>query len=182
MEEDVDHFGNHEFVQRLTVAHSSRSPGLASARRWRPGDVDDDLVALVGATPPGQYPSFAMTAKLFAIWHCGRSSKPQGYTVNGIGRWVRQLGVKDPKARRLIDRIIAADTEDDLTSALAALAATRTRHPPQWEKVLAELLRWADPAARTDIRFAWARDFHRYVPPRAHSTLAPEMSRTQETT
>lgn len=185
MDEDIDHLANRDFVKRLTMAHSSESPRLASAARWRPGDVAGDVFALVGITPPGKYRSFLMMAKLFAIWHRGRSvapPMPQPPTVHGIGRWARQLGPKNPKARRLIDRIIAADTDDDLTSALAALAATRTRHPPHWEVVLAELQRWADPAARTDMRFVWARDFHRHRPPRAREGAPTTVSRTLEMT
>ncbi len=187
MDEDIDHLANRDFVKRLTMAHSSESPRLASAARWRPGDVaGGDVFALVGITPPGKYRSFLMMAKLFAIWHRGRSvapPMPQPPTVHGIGRWARQLGPKNPKARRLIDRIIAADTDDDLTSALAALAATRTRHPPTLGSGARRTSAVADPAARTDMRFVWARDFHRHRPPRAREGGAPTtVSRTLEMT
>jgi hypothetical protein len=171
-----------DFVCQLVVAHRSGSPELASMRRWHPRDVDADFVALAAAAPSGEYPCFALTAKLFAVWHQGRSAASEGYATQGIGRWVHQLGVRDPKAKRLISRIIAADTEDELNHALTALAAMRTRRSPHWATVLTELLRWADPATRADIRFDWARDFYRYEPPGAGVSTRLESPSTQETT
>jgi hypothetical protein len=169
-----------DFVCRLVLAHSRRSPELAAARRWRPGDVGGDVVALVGPTSTEEYPCFATTAKLFAIWHQGKRSTSRGFPVDGIGRWVHQLGVKDPKAIRLIGRIVAADTGDDLAAALTVLAAKRTRRSPHWETVLTELLRWADPAERTAIRFDWVRDFYRYVPSRTIATPHAGQTPTEE--
>jgi hypothetical protein len=178
----TDQSVNGDFVHRLVNAHSSRSPELAAARRWHPGEIAVNLPTLIGpASPePEQHPCFAMTAKLFAVWHQGRSAASQGFPPHGIGRWAHQLGVKDPKAERLISRIIAADNGNELTTALTALAASRTRRSPHWETVLTELLRWSDPAERAAIRFDWARDFYRYVPARSIATPQPAPNPTEE--
>jgi hypothetical protein len=69
---DSEEVGNDDFVRRLIMAHSSRTQELAAARRWHPGDVNGDLLALIGPTSPQHYSSFATTAKLFAVWHQGR--------------------------------------------------------------------------------------------------------------
>jgi CRISPR-associated protein Cse2 (CRISPR_cse2) len=160
----VDQRVNADFVHRLLVAHSSRSCELAVARRWSPGDVDRHVLALVGPVSPLHYFSFATTAKLFAVWHQGRSAASRGFPEDGIGRWAQQLGVGDPKVQRRLDRIINADNDNELAAALTALAAKRTRRSPHWESVLRELLRWSDPSARVATRFDWASDFYRYLP------------------
>lgn len=179
---DNDHSVNDDFVRRLVIAHSRRSPELASARRWRPGELDGAVLMLIGpaSLEREQYPCFAMTAKLFAVWHQGRSAASQGFPAHGIGWWAHQLGVNDPKAQRMISRIIFADNGNELTTALTALAARRTRRSPHWTTVLTELLRWSDPSARAATRFDWARDFYRYVPARSIATPQPTPYPTEE--
>lgn len=154
------------FVRRLAHAHRSRSAGLAAARRWRPGVVDHRIAGLVCLdTEPAtadEYPWWAQTAKLFGLWHSGRSEVAYGYRGNGIGRWAHQLGVGDPGAERLIARLTAAATPAGLDAALTALAGRRTPRPPHWATVLGELTAWADPSRRDSIRFVWARDFYSF--------------------
>lgn len=169
-----------DFVSRLVVAHSSQSRELAAARRWRPGEVNGLVLALVGPTSPQHYSSFATTAKLFAVWHQGRSMASQGFPEHGIGQWAHQLGVGDPKVQRLFSRIINAHNDNDLAVALTALAAGRTRRSPHWETILNELLRWSDPSARIAVRFGWANDFYRYRPNRSSATR-PVTYATEET-
>jgi hypothetical protein len=60
------------------------------------------------------------------------------------------------------------------------LAGRRTRHSPHWHTVLEELLRWADPATRAEVRFTWARDFYRYVPARPITERRVQSSSIQE--
>lgn len=154
------------YVRRLAHAHKSRSAGLAAARRWRPGVIDHRIAELTCLdTEPAsaaEYPSWAQTAKLFALWHGGRSQVGYGYAGDGIGRWAHQLGVGDLSAERLIARITAATTPAALDTALSALAARRTPRPPHWQTVLAELTGWADPTKRDAIRFSWSRDFYSF--------------------
>jgi hypothetical protein len=154
------------FVRRLAHAHRSSSPGLAAARRWRPGVVDHRVAGLacLDSEPASaaEYPCWAQTAKLFAIWHGGRIEVAYGYSGNGIGRWAHQLGVGDHGAERLIAHITAAATPDALDAALTALARTRPPRPPHWQTVLAELAAWADPAQRDNVRFTWSRDFYSF--------------------
>ncbi|KAA1248579.1 hypothetical protein F0Q45_19835 [Mycobacterium simiae] len=165
-EKSVPDSRSERFVRRLAHAHKSRSAGLAAARRWRPGVVDHRIAALVclDSEPASatEYPWWAQTAKLFAIWHGGRADTSYGYPGNGIGKWAHQLGVGDLTAERLIARIAHADTPVTLDTALSALARQRTPRPPHWATVLAELTAWDDPAQRDTIRYKWARDFYSF--------------------
>ena len=178
---DADQRVNADFVRRLLLAHSSRSCELAAARRWLPGEVNRHVLTLVGPASPQHYSSFAITAKLFAVWHQGRSAASQGFPEHGIGRWTHQLGVSDPKVQRLFCRIINADNDNDLAAALTALAAKRTRRSPHWETVLNDLLRWSNPAARVATRFDWANDFYRYLPNRSFTRPRPVALPIEET-
>ncbi|MEB3023399.1 MULTISPECIES: type I-E CRISPR-associated protein Cse2/CasB [Mycolicibacter] len=173
-EKPVETARDERFVRRLAQAHRSRAETLNAARRWQPGVVDHRVVALTCLdTEPAsasEYPCWAQTAKLFAIWHGGRTDPQYGYAGNGIGRWAHQLGVGDPSAERLIDRITAAATPLTLDAALTALARRRTPRPPHWATVLAELADWSDPARQDQVRFAWARDFYSF--PRSTKAVA----------
>lgn len=169
-----------DFVSRLLDAHAIQSRELVAARRWRPGEVNGLVLALVGPTAPQHYSSYATTAKLFAVWHQGRSAPSRGFPEHGIGQWAHQLGVGDPKVQRLFSRIINAHNDNDLAVALTALAAGRTRRSPHWETILTELLRWSDPSARIAVRFDWANDFYRYRPNRS-SITRPATYPTEET-
>jgi hypothetical protein len=171
---DPDQHVSAGFVRRLLVAHSTRSRELAAARRWRPGDVNDQLLALIGPVSPQHYSGFATTAKLFAVWHQGRAVASEGTPEHGIGWWTHQLGIGDAKTQRMFGRIINAHNDSELVAVLTALAAKRTRRPPNWETVLEELLRWSNPSARVTTRFAWANDFYLYRPNRSSAArLAP---------
>ncbi len=159
------------FVRGLAKAHRAREATLSAARRWRPGIVDRRVIALtcLDAEPAtaAEYPCWAQTAKLFAIWHGGRADPQYGYPGNGIGRWAHQVGVGDPAGERLIGRITTAATPLALDTALAALAGRRTPRPPHWASVLSELAAWSDPAQRDRVRFEWAHDFYSFARPAA---------------
>lgn len=171
------------FVRRLGYAHRSRSADLRAALRWHPGVVDRQVVSLTcldfEPASAAEYPWWAQTAKLFAIWHGGRADPGYGYPGNGIGRWAHQLGVGDPSGERIIGRITGATTPLNLDAALTALARRRTPRPPHWMSVLGELTAWADPARRDGIRFAWARDFYRFSPSDRPATTADDSITSQ---
>lgn len=156
----------HGFVRRLAAAHGEQSPSLTVARHWRVGDGDEDVRMLVGDAHGDDYFWFATTAKLYALWHSGRPAASDGSVGHGIGQWTRQLGVRDPRAQRLLRRIVDAGSAEELAAILVVLASKRTRHAPHWDTVVDELLGWAVPTNRTGIRFAWGQDFYRHLAPK----------------
>lgn len=170
---DLDTNRIDRFVTRLAREHKHRSHTLAAARRWVPTTVDYRIAELTCLdTEPAtaaEYPAWAQTAKLFAIWHGGRQVALYGWPGNGIGRWAHQLGVNNPAGERIIERLTDATTPELLDAALTALAKTRTARPPHWATVVTELTDWADPAKRDQIRFTWAHDFYSF-PPKTDAT------------
>lgn len=161
------------YIHVLGAAVHSQDPAVGRLLRWAPdGRVDVDVLRITSDAADDQWISWALAGKLFARWHSGRINVHYGKAGVGLGHGLRSLGApgargpRDPSAVRLLDRLLAANSDAALADVLDA-AGRRLRSvdfPPHWATITAELESWRNPVARTDIKVLWARQFHTYQP------------------
>lgn len=158
------------FIRRLAAGHAAAT--LGPLRYWHPGQIDPEVIAFTQDATRAEYVPWALTAKAFALFHSARRDVRYGYAGDGIGRWARRADISPQTIERLLTALTRAQEPLDVDRQLSALARMNTlgaRFGPHWETVQAELVAWADPVTRDDIRFAWARDFYSYTPRTHHN-------------
>lgn len=170
-----------ELMRRVYRAH--KKGDTTHLRRWRPGVVDVNVIALTQDASPREYPVWALTAKLFVLVGRGLEEtwvnrKGRG---TGIGRWAyfakpRNNGKADPQCERLLVSLTRAETLDEVHDALVALASVSTQ-APDWFQVLNELTEWTYPHRREQVRYRWAQQFH--TPPKKPTVSAETAEPTE---
>lgn len=153
------------FIRRLAAGHAAGT--LGPLHRWHPGQIDPQVIAFTQDATRIEYIPWALTAKAFALFHSTRREVRYGYPGDGIGRWARRANTNPQTIERLLTALARAQDPLNLDRQLTALARMNiasARFAPHWETVQTELVRWADPTTRNDIRFTWSRDFHTYTP------------------
>lgn len=161
------------YIHDLGAAVHAQDSALGRLLQWTPdGRVDVDVLRITAAADDDQWISWALSGKLFARWHSGRTVVRYGKVGEGLGHGLRSLGIpgargpRDPGAVRLLDRLLAANSDAALAVVLDA-AGRRLRSvdfPPHWATITAEIDEWRNPPARTAIQVRWARQFHTYQP------------------
>lgn len=160
------------------VIHRGESKTLGALLAWRPGVISMPVLDVTAyADTDIDYHAHALTAHAFAVWHSQRALHT-GRSGTSITRAARQLGKTgsygpaDPGATRLVDRLLHADTLDELYRALHTLmrALRQVDHPPHWETLAHDLTTWQDPSKRDDVRLMWGRAFYTSARPAPAAT------------
>lgn len=160
--DDTDHDIARRFTRRLYAAAQAREPGFMALRRWRPGTLDTDIIQITAAGNDDQWPYLAAAGA--AVARYGYTSGERGW--GSIGRALRRAGTSNARTSDALNRLVRANTLDDLHTALCGAAATlrAASTPPSWEQLVADVLDWSDPHHRDTVRTRWSRDFYTYTP------------------
>ncbi|MFE4976121.1 type I-E CRISPR-associated protein Cse2/CasB [Kitasatospora sp. NPDC056651] len=135
------------------LAELRRPEALTEARFLAEGYAPEDP----------QRPVFARVAFLFARYHAGRRVPQAGY--GSMGDALRRIGTpagrgsKDPGARRLFERLVAA-RELPLRHLQHAVERARACEvpPPSWSVLTVDLVDWK--SRDRQVPYEWARAFY----------------------
>lgn len=156
------------FCRRMYHADQAREPAWGVLRRWRPGDVNADVLDVTRDGDDTQWPYLAIVGSAISIH--GSASSGYGGLADELRRCKDASGNYGPNntaAANALRTLLAADTIDGLHQAITSATRVLRRHDrrPNWEQVVDETLTWADPVTRDSQRTAWGRDFFTYTPP-----------------
>ena len=173
------------YITTLAAATKSNDPALARLRTWRPdGPVDVDVIRITSGADDDQWIAWALAGKLFGRWHSGRAAVRYGTAGEGLGHGLRKLGPKgasgprNPRAVRLLNRLVNASSDGTLADILDAIGAElrSVDYPPNWATIAEEIETWRNPNTRNDIRVLWARQFHTWQTATASAAPAVDAS------